>query len=99
MGQVASIKIPLPQKRALKRIVCIGGCIGQRDAEKLPEALPHVDVVFGTQNIEHLVSLIEAAIIQRPSGRGAGFFHVIFHRAHRSACILGRLGCRSRWLQ
>lgn len=66
MGQVASIKnIPLPQGSELsKRIVCIGGCIGQRDAEKLPEALPHVDVVFGTQNIEHLVSLIEAAIIQ-----------------------------------
>ena len=53
MGQVASIKnIPLPQGSELsKRIVCIGGCIGQRDAEKLPEALPHVDVVFGTQNI------------------------------------------------
>ena len=56
MGQVASIKnIPLPQGSELsKRIVCIGGCIGQRDAEKLPETLPHVDVVFGTQNIEHL---------------------------------------------
>lgn len=64
MGQVASIKnIPLPQGSSLsKRIVCIGGCIGQRDGEKLTEELPHVDVVFGTQNIERLVYLIEAAV-------------------------------------
>lgn len=64
MGQVASIKnIPLPQGSSLsKRIVCIGGCIGQRDGEKLTEELPHVDVVFGTQSIERLVYLLEAAV-------------------------------------
>lgn len=64
MGQVASIKnIPLPEGSDLnKRMICIGGCIGQRDGQKLIDALPHVDVVFGTQNIEHLPLLLEEAI-------------------------------------
>ena len=64
MGQAASIKnIPLPQGSNLeKRIIAIGGCIGQRDGQKLIDKLPHVDVVFGTQNIEHLPLLLEDAI-------------------------------------
>ena len=65
MGQVASMKnIPLPQSSKLdKRIVCIGGCIGQRDGAKLMEKLPHVDVVFGTQNIDTLPRLIESVLV------------------------------------
>ena len=66
MGQVASIKnIPLPEGSTLgKRMVCIGGCIGQRDGDALPGKLPHVDVVFGTQNIERLPYLLEAAMAE-----------------------------------
>lgn len=65
MGQVASMKnVPLPQGSKLdKRIVCIGGCIGQRDGAKLMEKLPHVDVVFGTQNIDRLPRLIESVLV------------------------------------
>ena len=65
MGQVASMKnIPLPRGSKLdKRIVCIGGCIGQRDGAKLMEKLPHVDVVFGTQNIDRLPRLIESVLV------------------------------------
>ena len=64
MGPVASIKnIPLPDGSDLsKRMICIGGCIGQRDGEKLVERLPHVDVVFGTQNIERLPFLLEESL-------------------------------------
>lgn len=64
MGQVASMKnIPLPKDSVLaKRMVCIGGCIGQRDGESLTDKLSHVDVVFGTQNIERLPYLLEAAL-------------------------------------
>lgn len=71
MGQVASIKnIALPSGSDLaKRLICIGGCIGQRDGEKLIETLPHVDVVFGTQNIERLPILLEEAL-------GEGGHHV-----------------------
>lgn len=66
MGQVASIKnIPLPEGSTLaKRMVCIGGCIGQRDGDALPGKLAHVDVVFGTQNIERLPYLLEAAMAE-----------------------------------
>ena len=58
MGQVASLKNIEPA-HGTPRIVCVGGCIGQRDGAKLRETLPHVDVVFGTHNLSHLVSLIE----------------------------------------
>ena len=66
MGQVASIKnIPAPREHGLKkRIVCIGGCIGQRDGSSLTNAMPHVDVVFGTQNIERLPYLINGVLSQ-----------------------------------
>ncbi len=64
MGQAASIKnIPLPHGSDLpKRLICIGGCIGQRDGAALVEKLAHVDVVFGTHNIERLPLLLEDAI-------------------------------------
>ena len=65
MGQVSSMKnIPLRSGTSLsKRIVAIGGCIGQRDGNKLLESLPHVDVVFGTNNLASLPSLIENAVV------------------------------------
>lgn len=64
IGQVSSMKnIPLrPGTPFDHRYVAIGGCIGQRDGEKLLEQLPHVDVVFGTHNMEDLPSLLESAI-------------------------------------
>ncbi|OUO91565.1 tRNA (N6-isopentenyl adenosine(37)-C2)-methylthiotransferase MiaB [Gordonibacter sp. An230] len=63
-GQVASLKnVPLRTGTPLsKRIVAVGGCIGQRDGEKLVEELPHLDVVFGTHNLGSLPRLLEAAI-------------------------------------
>ncbi len=64
MGQVASLKnVPLrPNSPVSKRVVVIGGCIGQRDGQKLVEKLPHVDVVFGTFNLASLPRLIEQAL-------------------------------------
>ena len=58
MGQVASLK-NIPPAHGEHRIVAIGGCIGQRDGEKLRETLAHVDIVFGTHNLGHLVDLLE----------------------------------------
>ena len=65
-GQVASIKnIPLRAASPLaKRIICIGGCIGQRDGQRLVTAMRHVDVVFGTFNLGMLPGLIDDAIRQ-----------------------------------
>lgn len=64
-GQVASLK-------ALKTggrpdvLIAVGGCIGQRDGELLRERLPHIDVVFGTHNIDALPALLDAARAGRP---------------------------------
>lgn len=55
-GRVASCKNVPPHNT--KRIIAIGGCIGQRDGAKLEEHLDNVDVVFGTHNISHLPQLI-----------------------------------------
>lgn len=63
-GQVASLKnIPLPEGSDLtKRIIAIGGCIGQNEADKLIEQLSHVSVVFGTFNLASVPTLISTSI-------------------------------------
>lgn len=65
-GQVSSLK-------ALKTgdnpdvLIAVGGCIGQRDGARLIERVPHVDVVFGTYNIDRLPELLSlAASSHRP---------------------------------
>ena len=64
-GQVSSLKsLPVRQGSTLgRRIVAVGGCIGQRDGEKLKQTLPNVDVVFGTHNIEELPALVENSML------------------------------------
>ncbi len=59
-GQVASLK-SVKTARSGGQLIAVGGCIGQRDGERLLEQLPHVDVVFGTHNVAHLPALLEAA--------------------------------------
>ena len=61
IGQVNTMKNdPLrPGSPLPKRIIAIGGCIGQRDGAKLFEELPHVDVVFGTNNLASLPALLQ----------------------------------------
>lgn len=63
-GQVASMKnIPLRKgSRLKKRIIAVGGCIGQRDGEDLTRKLPHLDVVFGTHNLASLPRLLEGVL-------------------------------------
>ncbi|MBO4353171.1 MAG: tRNA (N6-isopentenyl adenosine(37)-C2)-methylthiotransferase MiaB, partial [Eggerthellaceae bacterium] len=64
LGQVASMKnVPLRARSPLpKRLIAVGGCIGQRDGEKLFGDLPHLDVVFGTNNLASLPSLLESVM-------------------------------------
>ena len=63
-GQVASLKnVPLRKDSPLKkRIIAVGGCIGQRDGEELTKKLPHLDVVFGTHNLASLPRLLQGVI-------------------------------------
>ncbi len=66
-GQVQSMKnTPLREGSPLdKRIIAIGGCIGQRDGEKLTDQIKHLDVVFGTHNLSALPHLLETAILEK----------------------------------
>ncbi len=63
-GQVASMKnVPLRADSPLsKRIIAVGGCIGQRDGEELTQKLPHLDVVFGTHNLASLPRLLQGVV-------------------------------------
>ena len=63
-GQVDTLKnIPLREGSPLsKRIVAVGGCIGQRDGEKLFEEHAHLNVVFGTHNLSSLPGLVVSAM-------------------------------------
>lgn len=59
-GQVSSLKaLKTGGKKDL--IIAVGGCIGQRDKDLLIKQIPHIDVVFGTHNIESLPLLISLA--------------------------------------
>ncbi|MCL1796871.1 MAG: tRNA (N6-isopentenyl adenosine(37)-C2)-methylthiotransferase MiaB [Eggerthellaceae bacterium] len=64
MGQVASMKnLSLRADSPFKkRLIAVGGCIGQRDGEKLTEELAHIDIVFGTHNIASLPQLLMTAL-------------------------------------
>ena len=57
----ASAMVSAPTPPSGKRIVAIGGCIAQRDGEKLREKVPAVDVVFGTSALASLPALLTSA--------------------------------------
>lgn len=65
-GQVASLKA-LKGPRGAGPLIAVGGCIAQRDGERLLKVLPHVDVVFGTNNIASLPRLIDMARPKQPA--------------------------------
>jgi tRNA-2-methylthio-N6-dimethylallyladenosine synthase len=62
-GQVRSLKSVKAGRPG--QLIAVGGCIGQRDGEKLLRQIPHIDVVFGTHNVAHLPALLESARSQR----------------------------------
>lgn len=64
-GQVSSLKAVKDVRPDV--LLAVGGCVAQKDAEALAKALPHVDVIFGTHNLEELPALLtQAAETRRP---------------------------------
>ncbi len=64
----------LGQLRALKQRrpgmqIAVGGCLAQKDREKIVERAPWVDAVFGTHNVGHAAGLLERA--QEPTARSS----------------------------
>ena len=61
-GQVSSMRNIPPRRSGSHRVVAVGGCIGQRDGERLFDILGNVDVVFGTHTLYRVPSLLAAAL-------------------------------------
>ena len=61
-GQVASMRNIPPRAGSRRRVVAIGGCIGQRDGERLFDELDNVSVVFGTHTLYRLPALLAEAL-------------------------------------
>ena len=59
-GQVSAM-VSAPKPPSGRRVVCVGGCIAQRDGETIRKNMPAVDVAFGTQAVDKLPALIERA--------------------------------------
>jgi tRNA-2-methylthio-N6-dimethylallyladenosine synthase len=49
-------------------IIGVGGCVAQQEGERLLKKVPHLDLVFGTQNIQKLPDMVEQVrtLRQRP---------------------------------
>ena len=60
-GQVSAM-VSAPEPPHGRRVVCIGGCIAQRDGSRIREHMKNVDVVFGTRAIASLPELISEAL-------------------------------------
>ncbi len=56
LGALSSLKA-----RAGGLIIGVGGCVAQQEGDRLLARFPHLDFVFGPQNIVHLPSMIGAA--------------------------------------
>ena len=77
-GQVASLKALKTSAESaqgkfmagqIPPLIAVGGCIGQRDGDKLTESLPHVDIVFGTHNLDRLPALYHQAVAKREAAQ------------------------------
>ena len=60
-GQASAVASVAPAPHG-KRVLAVGGCIAQRDGERLRAQIPLVNVVFGTSALASLPSLIEQAL-------------------------------------
>ena len=56
LGNLKKLKEEDPSKRIL-----VGGCLAQKDQETIRDRAPHVDVVFGTHNLERVTELLVAS--------------------------------------
>ena len=56
LGHIASVKAARPGMQ-----IAVGGCIAQKDRERMMKRAPWVDVVFGTNNLGALPALLDRA--------------------------------------
>lgn len=64
-GQAAALKQLKADRPDL--VIAIGGCLAQMDGEAVQRKLPHVDLVFGTHNVDRLPHLIDRVAAEKRS--------------------------------
>jgi len=82
------------QKRARPDLqIAVGGCLAQKDRERIQERAPHVDVVFGTHNLARA-----AVLLERARQRGPVLEILEEHEAYPSALPARRDVTHSAWV-
>ena len=66
-GQVSAM-VSAPKPPCGRRVVAIGGCIAQRDGERIRANIPNADVVFGTSALAALPDLLDDAFAHEDAG-------------------------------
>ena len=61
LGQLRALKQQRPELQ-----IAVGGCLAQKDRDKVLERAPWVDAVFGTHNVGHAAALLERARREGP---------------------------------
>jgi tRNA-2-methylthio-N6-dimethylallyladenosine synthase len=61
LGRLKALKADRPELQ-----IAVGGCLAQKDRELIVERAGHVDVVFGTHNLQHAAALLERARFEGP---------------------------------
>ena len=63
-GQLGNLKKLKEERPDLQ--IAVGGCLAQKDRETIRERAPHVDVVFGTHNVNRATELLTEARTNGP---------------------------------
>ena len=61
LGHLKAVKAGRPGMQ-----VAVGGCLAQKDGERIRERAPHVDAVFGTHNLSRAAALLRQAAEDGP---------------------------------
>lgn len=95
--------VSAPKPPCGRRVVAIGGCIAQRDGEKIRKNIPVADVVFGTSALASLPSFSpeafsdDGSVVEVDTGEeGRGFSADL---PSRRGAALPRLGAHHAGLQ
>ena len=63
-GQLGNLKKLKEERPELQ--IAVGGCLAQKDRDRIQERAPHVDVVFGTHNVGRATDLLGHARVSGP---------------------------------
>ncbi len=93
LGRLKALKEQRPELQ-----IAVGGCLAQKDRDRIVERAGHVDVVFGTHNLAHAPALLEQAR-RDGHGRGDPIVEILEeHEAYPSALPARRDVAHSAWV-